>query len=87
MKSTRKLADPETEMFEWFCQVRGDIISHFWFLFERESNEIVLKRKIIPMNGFSLLNLTSNDVTTVSLFAEDQATAAAVTAGKDWQRK
>lgn len=37
------------------------------------------------MNGFSLLNLTSNDVTTASLFAEDQATATAATAGKDWQ--
>ena len=83
MKSTRKLADLQSEIFERFCQGRVDIISHFWFLFERESNEIALKRKIIPMNGFSLLNLTSNDVTTVSLFAEDQATAAAVTAGKD----
>ena len=72
-------------MFEWFCQIRVDIISHFWFLFEREADEIGLKRKIIPMNGFSLLNLTSNDVTTASLFAEDQRTATAITAGKVWQ--
>ena len=72
-------------MFEWFCQIRVDIISHSWFLFEREADEITLKRKIIPMNGFSLLNLTSNDVTTSSLFAEDQTTATAITVGKAWQ--
>lgn len=85
MKSTKNLSDLEREMFEWFCQIRVDIISHFWFLFERDADEITLKRKIIPMNGFSLLNLTSNDVTTSSLFAEDQTTATAITVGKAWQ--
>ena len=85
MKSTKNLTDLEREMLEWFCQIRVDIISHFWFLFKREADEIALKRKIVPMNGFSLLNLTSNDVTTASLFAEDQRTATAVTAGKVWQ--
>lgn len=39
------------------------------------------------MNGAGLLNLTSNDTTTASLFAEDQTTTAAVTAGKDRQCK
>lgn len=37
------------------------------------------------MNGAGLLNLTTNDVTTASLLAEDQTTAIAVTAGKDQQ--
>lgn len=52
---------------------------------EREANKIALKRKIVPINDSSLLKLTSNDMTTVTLFAEDQATATAGTAGKDWQ--
>lgn len=39
------------------------------------------------MNGAGLLDLTSNDVTTESLFDEDQTTATAVTVGKDRQCK
>lgn len=37
------------------------------------------------MNCSCLLNLTSNDMTTASLFAEDQDNATTVPAGKDWQ--
>lgn len=54
-------------------------------MLEREANKIALKRKVVPMNGSSLLNLTSNDVTTVVLFAEDQATTTAAAVGSDWQ--
>lgn len=79
----KKLTDLENEIFEWFLSNQNRYQSYFLFLFKRKANKIALKRKIVPVNGSSLLNPIPNDVTTASLFAEDWAMA---TARYSWKR-